>query len=151
MVFSKVKLAFIICSLGVSGNQAAKLFDMNENQPAVWEITNHPDYETILTVRHRYTGDYADPIDVYIQTNDEGDAVSFSWSNHVASVPEELVLQETVWKCGRNDRGLITLSNVFTGEAIPHDDLRLIQPLLSETILCYATHKDDGFIRASFK
>lgn len=148
MAFGKMKLAALFCALGLSGNQAVNWLTVTETQPDNWEIVLHPDYNHIYTARHRYTGHYADPMDVYIQTDGEGAPIAYQFHSTVPSVPEALLEDIKAWGCGKNERGLLALTNIFTGETIPHQDLRLVQPLMSEAVLCSATHRKHGYISA---
>jgi|OM-RGC.v1.024047695 hypothetical protein len=146
MALLKTKLCAAAIFSTFAGTEAYDLVTPDERQLGVWEIIKHPSYETIHTVRHRYNGTVADPMEVYIQTDRAGEPIDFQWTSSVYNVPREMREQTSAWTCTENERGILELKNEFTGEVIPPMDLRLAQPVFSDRLYCSAESRQEGFI-----
>lgn len=144
MVVTKTKIFAAACLLGL-GAETSDLVFTDETQPDAWEIVNHPSYETILTVQNRYTGDLADPMEVFIQTDAEGNAVGYQWSSSIIDIPQSMRDQKP-YICAADHSGALTIVNTFTGESVSPMETNISQPRFSDDWFCTTEKTEDGLV-----
>jgi len=144
---TKLLLAFCLSAgLGV-GNQVVDTITPQEQQPNLWEIAIHPDCNVVKTVKHRYTGQYADPMEIYFVKDNAGNISGFKWGSDVIDVPLADRSGEAPWKCIYENSGF-TLVNIFNDETISSSDMTIAQSSITGEIICYGQHEADGQIVA---